>query len=47
MADILCKDAPLILDDPFWSLDGDRLQNALSLINKISESKQVVLFGAR
>lgn len=47
MADILSESAPLILDDPFWSFDSDRLKNANNIINKISESRQVILFGAR
>ena len=47
MADILCDGAPLILDDPFWSFDGERLENAKNLIKKISESRQILLFGAR
>lgn len=47
MADILCEGAPLILDDPFWSFDGERLENAKKLIEKISETRQIILFGAR
>ena len=47
MADILCESAPLILDDPFWSFDGERLENAMATIEKISKNRQVILFGAR
>ena len=47
MADILCESAPLILDDPFWSFDGQRLENAMKTIEKISENRQIILFGAR
>lgn len=47
MADILCESAPLILDDPFWSFDSERFENAMNMVEKISESRQVILFGAR
>lgn len=47
MADILNKDCPLILDDPFWSFDNARLENAQTLVEKTAKSRQVLLFAAR
>lgn len=38
---------PLIMDDPFWSLDDDRLKNAREYTAKLADSMQIILFGAR
>lgn len=38
---------PLLLDDPFVHYDHDRLQNALELLQRVSEQCQVILFSCR
>ncbi len=38
---------PLILDDPFWSFDEDRLKNAHELINSLAQKRQILVFCAR
>lgn len=38
---------PLLLDDPFGSFDQDRLRAAMSLLRRVSESYQVLLFTCR
>lgn len=38
---------PLLLDDPFGSFDQDRLQAAMALLRRVSESHQVLLFTCR
>lgn len=38
---------PVIMDDPFWSLDNKRLALAKSYLQKISQDSQVILFSAR
>ncbi len=48
MADILCSDAvPLVLDDPFWSFDSERLAWANELIDEIAKNRQIIVFTAR
>ena len=41
------KGLPMILDDPFWSLDGERLANALEFMQKAAADRQIILFSAR
>ena len=36
------REAVLILDDPFVNLDDVRLKNAMELLNKLSETRQIV-----
>ncbi len=36
------EEAVLILDDPFVNLDDARLKNAMELLNKVSETRQIV-----
>lgn len=38
---------PLIMDDPFWSLDDRRLQNAHTFTEKAAEIRQIIIFSAR
>lgn len=38
---------PLIMDDPFWSLDDNRLQNARTFTEKAAKSRQIIIFSAR
>lgn len=38
---------PLVLDDPFWSLDSKRLESAREHLKKIANQKQIIVFGAR
>ncbi len=49
MAEILEGEStlPLILDDPFWSFDKDRLSFANNLINTIAKNRQIVVFCAK
>lgn len=44
LCDALYKDEkpPVILDDPFVNLDEGKLKNALSLLEKLSEDRQIV-----
>lgn len=44
VAQMLTPDAPLILDDALVRFDDERLKNALELLKKVSESKQIILF---
>lgn len=44
VAKILSPDAPMIFDDAFVRFDDERLENVLSLLQKISKSKQIILF---
>lgn len=37
---------PLILDDPFWSLDGERKANADALLDRLCKDRQVIVFNA-
>lgn len=37
---------PLILDDPFWSLDGERKENADKLLDKLCKNRQAIVFNA-
>jgi uncharacterized protein YhaN len=34
--------APIVLDDPFTALDDARLKEALALVGKIAEERQVI-----
>jgi len=49
MAEILegGKKLPLILDDPFWSFDSDRKNNADSLIRELARDRQILVFCAK
>ncbi len=49
MAEILegDKTLPLILDDPFWSFDSDRLKYANDLINNLATKRQILVFCAK
>ncbi len=38
---------PVIMDDPFWSLDDKRLQNAKEYMQKIFSNSQAIIFSAR
>lgn len=38
---------PLVMDDPFWSLDDNRLENAVQYIKKLATDSQVIVFAAR
>ncbi len=38
---------PLIMDDPFWSLDDKRLKSARKVTEKISHNNQIIIFSAR
>lgn len=38
---------PLVLDDPFANYDDERLMNALTLLNEVSKTNQVILFSCR
>ena len=38
---------PLLLDDPFWALDGARLEKAREFLKKQAENSQVIVFTAR
>lgn len=38
---------PLILDDPFWSFDSDRLKYANDLINELAKTRQILVFCAK
>ncbi len=46
LIEMLSKDqsAPMILDDCFTQYDEERLKNALALLSKISENRQILLF---
>ena len=44
VADTLCPDAPLVLDDALVQFDDVRLKEALALLKEESENKQVILF---
>ena len=46
LVDALFKDVapPIILDDPFVNLDGEKLRNALELVKEISRKNQVIYF---
>ena len=35
---------PLILDDPFTALDDGRVQNAIALLKRLSEKRQIIYF---
>lgn len=41
------KSLPMIMDDPFWSLDTARLENAKKFTEKLSENSQIILFSAK
>lgn len=47
VAKLLSPDAPMILDDAFVRFDDERLYHALSLLQEISETKQVILFSCQ
>ncbi len=49
MAEILegDKKLPLILDDPFWSFDSDRKQNADALVSALANDRQILVFCAK
>lgn len=47
VAMILSPDAPIVLDDAFVRFDDQRLYNALSLLQEISETKQIILFSCQ
>lgn len=38
---------PLLLDDPFGTFDPDRLRAAMTLLHRVSEANQVLLFTCR
>ena len=38
---------PLLLDDPFWALDTERLEKAREHLKKMSQFKQIIVFSAR
>jgi uncharacterized protein YhaN len=46
LADVLFKDEKpfIILDDPFYNLDDEKLNQSLSLIKKLSEEYQIIYF---
>lgn len=41
------QNLPLIMDDPFWSLDDRRLENARKFTEKAAENRQIIIFSAR
>lgn len=41
------KSLPLIMDDPFWSFDSKRLENARKFTEKAAKSRQIIIFSAR
>ena len=41
------QNLPLIMDDPFWSLDDKRLENARRFTEKAAKNRQIIIFSAR
>ena len=41
------RNLPLIMDDPFWSFDDKRLENARRFTEKAAENRQIIIFSAR
>lgn len=41
------KNLPLVMDDPFWSLDDRRLENAKKYVENAAKERQIILFSAR